>query len=86
MLAHHALAAGLAETAFHHCLDAGREALRLSAAGEAIVHFEQAQRLVQEGLLPGPPDQVDMSELSSQLSQAYELAGQPKKSPNHWAQ
>lgn len=86
VLAHHALAAGLAETAFHHCLDAGREALRLSAAGEAIVHFEQAQRLVQEGLLPGPPDQVDMSELSSQLSQAYELAGQPKKSPNHWAQ
>jgi hypothetical protein len=46
VLAHHALAAGSMQAAFHHSLDAGREALRLLAVSEAIVHFEQARQIV----------------------------------------
>jgi predicted ATPase len=84
VLAHHALAAGLAQAAFHHCLAAGREALGLSVAGEAIVHFEQARRLAQEavaqeGALPGPVAAADLRDLYGQLGRAYALAGQPEK-------
>ncbi len=42
VLAHHALAAGLAEAAFRHSLAAGLEALHLSAMSESVVHFERA--------------------------------------------
>ncbi|MFZ6030589.1 MAG: ATP-binding protein [Chloroflexota bacterium] len=79
VLAHHALAAGLAEAAFRHCLSAAHEALRLSAAGEAIIHFEQALQLVQEGLSPGPSDKAKIRELYLQLSQAYELSDQSEQ-------
>jgi DNA-binding SARP family transcriptional activator len=44
VLAHHAMAAGLAQIAFRHCLAAGREALKISAVSEAIVHFELARQ------------------------------------------
>ncbi len=56
VLAHHALAAGLAQDAFHYSLVAGREALQLSAVSEAIVHFEHAIQLVREASLPEMPD------------------------------
>ncbi len=79
VLAHHALAAGLAEAAFHYCLVAGREALNLSVAGESIIHFEQALRLVQDASLPEAPAETDLHDLYMHLGRAYELSGQPEK-------
>jgi DNA-binding SARP family transcriptional activator len=67
VLAHHALAAGLAQAAFRHSLAAGREALRISAVGESIVHFERARQLVREGSLPEMPDEADLPDLTMQL-------------------
>jgi DNA-binding SARP family transcriptional activator len=79
VLAHHALAAGLSQAAFHHSLAAGREALRLSAMSEAIVHFEHAHQFVRVAALPVMPDQADLQDLYLQLSQAYILSGQLEK-------
>ena len=79
VLAHHALAAGLAPASFHYSLAAGREALRLSAVSEAIVHFERAQQFVREAMLPEMPDEADLRALYSQLSRAYKLSGQAEK-------
>jgi predicted ATPase len=79
VLAHHALAAGLPQTAFHHSLAAGREALRLSAVNEAIVHFERARQIVTEAVLPEMPDEVALRDLYLQLGRAYELGGQTVK-------
>jgi DNA-binding SARP family transcriptional activator len=79
VLAHHALAAGLPDAAFRHCLAAGQEALHLSITGEAIVHFEQARRLVQEVSLSKPPSESEWHDLCLQLGHAYQLAGQPEK-------
>lgn len=63
VLAHHALAAGLAQAAFHHSLAAGREALRISAASEAAVHFERARQLMQDASLPDMPDEADLRDM-----------------------
>jgi predicted ATPase len=79
VLAHHALAAGLAKAAFHHSLSAGRDALRLSAVSEAIVHFERAHQLIHDGSLPKMPGKVDLRDLYTQLGRAYKLGGQPEK-------
>jgi predicted ATPase len=79
VLAHHALAAGLAQDAFRYSLAAGREAMRLSAVSEAIVHFEHALQLVREAVPPEMPDEVDLRNLYTQLSQAYKLSGQVEK-------
>ncbi len=76
VLAHHALAAGLAQPAFRHNLTAGREALRIAAVNEAITHFELALQLVREASLPDVPDEADLRDLYMQLGQAYQLAGQ----------
>ncbi len=76
ILAHHALAAGLPQVAFHYSLSAGREALHLSAVSEAIVHFEHAREFVREAALPAMPDEADLRDLYTQLSQSYQLAGQ----------
>ena len=77
VLAHHALVAGLAEAAFHHSLTAGEEALRLSAANEAIAHFEKARELAQEASLARAVFQAQTPALYRQLGQSYELGGQP---------
>jgi DNA-binding SARP family transcriptional activator/tetratricopeptide (TPR) repeat protein len=45
-LAYHALAAQLAEPAFHYSLTAGDEAMRLFAVRDAVVHYEEALALV----------------------------------------
>ncbi len=66
VLAHHALAAGLAQAAFRHSLAAGREALRISAVSESIVHFERARQLVLKGSLPEMPDEGDLRDLHMQ--------------------
>ena len=79
VLAHHALAAGQAQAAFRHSLAAGREALRISAVSESIVHFERARRFVQEASLPEIPDEADLRDLYMQLSRAYKLGGQSWK-------
>ncbi|MBN2145844.1 MAG: hypothetical protein JW726_00590 [Anaerolineales bacterium] len=79
VLAYHAQAAGLAQADFHHSLAAGREALRISAVSEAIVHFEHASQLMREASLPEMPGKVDVSDLYVQLSRAYELSGQTGK-------
>jgi predicted ATPase len=78
VLAHHALAAGLA-VAFRHSLAAGREALRISALNEAIVHFERARQFVRDAAPPEVPGKEAASELYTQLSRAYELGGQADK-------
>lgn len=75
VLAHHALAAGLTQAAFRYSLAAGREALRLTAVSEAIVHFERARQLVHGAALPEMPEEADLRDLYFQLSRAYELAG-----------
>jgi DNA-binding SARP family transcriptional activator len=79
VLAFHALAAGLSEAAFRHSLDAGHEALRLSAAAEAIAHFEKALQISQTGVLlnavPGPT----LRDIYLHLSRAYTLNAQPDK-------
>jgi DNA-binding SARP family transcriptional activator len=79
VLAHHALAAGLAQTAFRYSLAAGREALRISAVNEAIVHLELALKFVREASLPDMPDVVDLQDLYMQLGRAYQLGGQTEK-------
>jgi predicted ATPase len=76
VLAHHALASGLVEAAFRHSLMAGQEALRLAATSEAVVHFERARRMVQEGMLSGAEFESSIRDLYAQLGQVYELSGQ----------
>src|ERR1700730_3011571 len=49
-LAYHALAAGLAEPAFHWSLAAGDEAMQVMAVSGAIIFYEQAQHLMAERL------------------------------------
>ncbi len=76
VLAHHALAAGLAEAAFRYSLAAGQEALRLSAASDAMVHFEKARQLAREASLVGAAFEPHIRDLYLQLGRAYELGGQ----------
>jgi predicted ATPase len=80
VLAHHAFAAGMPQAAFHYSLAAGREALRLSAVNEAVVHFEHALQLTQETAHLEMPGKADLRDLYIQLSQAYKLGGQMEKS------
>ncbi|HKZ70298.1 MAG TPA: AAA family ATPase [Anaerolineales bacterium] len=79
VLAYHALAAGLAEVAFRHSRAAGHEALRLSASGEAIVHFEKARQLAREASLAGVEFESHLRDLYLQLGRAYELDGRPEQ-------
>jgi predicted ATPase len=76
VLVHHALAAGLMQAAYRHSLAAGREALRLSAVNEAIVHFERARQLVHDAALLEMPDEAELRDLDLLLSRAHELASQ----------
>lgn len=79
ILAHHALAGGLAQAAFNHSLSAGQDALRISAVTEAIVHFERAHQLVREASPPDTPDMEDRLLLYAQLGKAYTLSGQAEQ-------
>jgi predicted ATPase len=79
VLAHHAIAAGLAQDAFRYSLAAGREAVCLSAVNEAIVHFERALQFVREAALPKTPDETELRELFTQLRRVYKLGGQAEK-------
>lgn len=86
MLAHHALVAGLVEAAFHHSLAAGEEALRLSAASEAKLHFEKARQLAREAAWAGAEMESHIQDLYRQLGQAYELSGQPEQAAQVYAE
>jgi DNA-binding SARP family transcriptional activator len=79
VLAHHALSAGLSQDAFHYSLAAGREALRLSALSEAIVHFEHARQFAREATLPEIAGEADLRDLYTLLRRAYQLTGQMEK-------
>ena len=57
---------------------AGREALRLSAINEAIVHLERARQLLLDGLLPETAE-ADLIDMYMQLARVYTLTGQPEK-------
>jgi DNA-binding SARP family transcriptional activator len=82
-LAYHALAAGLAEPAFHWSLAAGDEAMRVVAVSGAISFYEQAQHLLDERLhgldlgamLPAP----ELEHLYTHLGRAYELNAEWEK-------
>lgn len=79
VLAHHAHVAGLPRAAFQYSLAAGREALRVSAVSEAVVHFEQALQFSREIPPPNMPDKADLRDLYTQLHRAYKLVGQMEK-------
>jgi DNA-binding SARP family transcriptional activator len=79
VLAHHALAAGLTKATFQHSLVAGRDALRLSAVSEAVVHFEHARQSLQEISPSEMPDKADIRDLYTQLIRAYKSSGQTEK-------
>ncbi len=79
VLAHHALAAGLAEAAFRYSLAAGQRALRLSAVSEAIAHFEKSRQLAQEGLFVSAEVKASLRDLYLQLGRAYELSGETER-------
>ncbi len=82
-LAYHALAAGLAEPAFHWSLAAGDEAMRMLAVSGAISFYEQARHLMAERLhgldlgamLPAP----EIEHLYTHLGWAYELNAEWEK-------
>jgi DNA-binding SARP family transcriptional activator len=77
VLAYHALAAGLAEPAFHWSLAAGDEAMRVIAVRDAITFYEQARHLLaervhglgMETMLPAS----EIEHLYTELGRAYEL-------------
>jgi DNA-binding SARP family transcriptional activator len=76
VLAHHASVGGLAEAAFQHSVTAGEEALRLSAANEAVVHFEHARDLLPERAGDASEAAAQARGLYRLLARAYQLAGQ----------
>jgi tetratricopeptide (TPR) repeat protein len=82
-LAYHALAAGLAEPAFHWSLAAGDEALRVAAVRDAISFYEQAQYLMAErlhGLDLGTTLTIsEIEHLYTQMGRAYELHAEWEK-------
>ncbi len=82
-LAYHALAARLAEPAFHWMLAAGDEAMRVAAVRDAISFYEQARQLMGErvyGLdLRATFPAAEIESLYTHLGQAYELHAEWEK-------
>lgn len=69
VLAHHALAAGVAGSAMEHSLAAAQEALRVSAPGEARAHLDNARRLARDAA-------IAVAEIEARLRELYGLLGQ----------
>lgn len=82
-LAYHALAAGLAEPAFHWSLAAGDEVMRVASARDALSFYEQALHLLTErsqGLLLGDTlPTLEIVQLYTHLGRAYELNAEMEK-------
>jgi tetratricopeptide (TPR) repeat protein len=82
-LAYHALAAGLAEPAFHWSIAAGDEAMLVFAVRDALTFYEQARHLLAERvhglglltMLPAP----EIEHLYIHLGRAYELNAEWEK-------
>jgi DNA-binding SARP family transcriptional activator len=82
-LAYHALAAGLAELAFHWSIAAGDEAMQVFAVHDALTFYEQARHLMAErvhglgllAMLPAP----EIEHLYIHLGRAYELNAEWEK-------
>ena len=69
-LAYHALASGALEAAVRWSVAAGDEAMRVFAVRDAIDHYQQAHRLIQERAVPLPA--TTSAHLFTQLGRAYE--------------
>jgi len=72
-LAHHARAAGLVEPAFRLSVAAGDTAMRLFAVRDAIVHYEQARRVLTEQPGRHTLSTSAIEHLYLQVGRAYEL-------------
>ncbi len=79
VLAYHAVAAGIDPAAFQYSLAAGREAMRLSAVGEAVIHLEGALEILKGASSQEMPKKADIRDLYTQLRRAYTISGQPEK-------
>jgi DNA-binding SARP family transcriptional activator/tetratricopeptide (TPR) repeat protein len=81
-LAHHALAAGLAEPSFTYSVAAGDQAMELFAAQDAIKHYERVSKLLAEDIRTGgawqlvEPSIPDLEHLYTQLGRAHELTNE----------
>jgi hypothetical protein len=82
-LAYPALAAGLAEPAFHWSLAAGDEAMRLVAVRDALTFYEQARHLLAEPVqslsLEATLPASAIEHLFTHLGRAYELIAEWEK-------
>jgi tetratricopeptide (TPR) repeat protein len=81
-LAHHALAAGLAESTFHWSLVAGDEAMHIFAMRDAVAHYEQARQIAASRRSQHNAQQFPvtaMQHLYLQLGQAYEHSNEFKQ-------
>jgi predicted ATPase/DNA-binding SARP family transcriptional activator len=76
-LAHHALAAGLLESAFHLSLAAGENAMQIFAVRDAIAYYEQARQLLTERLgqrkALSALSVAALQQLYTELGRAYEF-------------
>jgi tetratricopeptide (TPR) repeat protein len=74
-LARHALLAGIPRLAFQFSVEAGNVAMAVFAIGDALIHFEQAKRLLQTAHLEGEASlQPQIFELYQHLGRAYEMS------------
>ncbi len=81
-LAHQAMHAGLREETFRYSMAAGDEAMSLFAVRDALVHYEQAQQVVERSGKHDQPGGLSVTEvhhLSVQLGRAYELSNAYQK-------
>ncbi len=81
-LAHHALAAGLAEPSFAYLVAAGDDAAEVFAVRDAIVHYERARSVLVAERRPGgaiQPSIPHVERLYAQLGRAYEMADEQEK-------
>ncbi|MBL8055985.1 MAG: AAA family ATPase [Anaerolineales bacterium] len=79
ILAHHALAAGVVQSAFAYSLAAAHEALNVLAVGEAKAHLETARHLALEVVSAGAEMEAQLRDLYAQLGQAHVLNGLPEQ-------
>jgi tetratricopeptide (TPR) repeat protein len=80
-LARHALAAGIAGPAFAYSVAAGDDAVEVFAVRDAIVHYERAREVLDEGQPAGGIEGSipNLEHLYTQLGRAYELTEEREK-------
>ncbi len=85
-LGHHALAAGVTQSAFHYSLTAAQEALSLAAMDEANTQLDIARQLAGEAIRAAAEMETQLRELYTQLGRAYEENGQPEQAAKAYAE